>query len=205
MQRGYLPLWPFGSASAVAAWQAAYREGGHQPWHLSSRDVALDFAGRYLGYSEVDRVTATSGTARDHLVGVGWLDPNGKATTVALVHLLRWGTATDAPWEVVGTHDTRLTLTRPRYGSTVTSPMTVGGTITGVDENLRVAVHTLSAAKPVGVSQGVPAGGEATPWSVKVAFSAPAGAVLTVSVSTGGHLMAIEAFAVTGVRAGTTP
>ena len=58
----------------------------------------------------------TSCTAQDRLVGVGWLDPNGKASAVGLVHLLRWGTATDAPWEVVGTHDTRLTLTDASYG-----------------------------------------------------------------------------------------
>jgi len=85
------------------------------------------------------------------------------------------------------------------------SPMTVGGTITGVDENLRVVVHALSATEPVGACEGVPAGGEATPWSAKVAFSASAGAVLTVSASTGGHLMALEALAVARVRVAATP
>jgi hypothetical protein len=52
----------------------------------------------------------------------------------------------------------------------------------------------------VGRSAPIPAGGNGTPWSVPVSFTAPAGTVLTISVSTGGHVAAVERFAVTGVR-----
>lgn len=97
-----------------------------------------------------------------------------------------------------------LTLTRPGYGTTVTSPLTVGGRITGVDERITVRLHTLGGALPVGSTAGVPAGGQGAPWSVPVTFRAAPGAVLTVAAATGGHLAAVERFAVTGVRVGGT-
>ncbi|MBI4941795.1 MAG: hypothetical protein HY830_13710 [Actinobacteria bacterium] len=201
LRHGSLPLWPFGSGRQVLAWQQAYRTGGTQPWHRSERETAVAFAHGYLGYVEIDRATSRTGTASDALVGVGWADPGGRDVTVGVVHLLRFGTGADAPWEVVGTRDTVLSLTSPRYGSTVTSPMTVGGRITGVDESLVVAVRSLPDVDPLVETAPVPAGGEDTPWRIRVPVTAPDGAVRTISVSTGGHLMAVEAFAVTGVRA----
>jgi hypothetical protein len=47
---------------------------------------------------------------------------------------------------------------------------------------------------------GVPAGGSNTPWSVTVGYTEPAGRVLTVVVSTGGHVDEVERFAITAVR-----
>lgn len=205
LRHGSLPLWPFGSGAQVLAWQRAYRTGGTQPWHRSERETAVAFAHGYLGYSEIDRATSRTGSASDALVGVGWADPNGRDVTVGVVHLLRFGTGADAPWEVVGTRDTVLSLTSPRYGSSVTSPMTVGGRITGVDESLVVAVRSLPGVDPLVETAPVPAGGEDTPWRIRVPVRAPDGAVLTISVSTGGHLMAVEAFAVTGVRVASAP
>jgi len=49
---------------------------------------------------------------------------------------------------------------------------------------------------------GVPAGGSNTAWSVTVGYAAPAGKVLTIVVSTGGHVAEDERFAVTAVRTG---
>ncbi len=42
---------------------------------------------------------------------------------------------------MVGTDDTTHTLNIPAYGGTATSPVRIGGKITGMDENLRAAVH----------------------------------------------------------------
>src|SRR5262249_3784705 len=106
-----------------------------------------------------------------------------------------------APWEVVGSRDTLLTLTVPAYGATVLSPLTVGGRITGVDESLVIQVRSLGTGL-VGQTGGIPAGGQNTPWSATVRFTAPAGTVLTVAVSTGGHVAGVEEFAITGVRVG---
>jgi hypothetical protein len=195
-----VPLWPFTTAAQVRTWQAAYRAGGQQPWHLDPRQTALSFVRSHLGYTEVDRVTSQSVQGADAHLGVGWDDPETREHTVAVLHLIRSGTGDDAPWVVVGTDDTLLTLDTPSYGAAVASPLRVGGRITGVDESLRVAVLGPISPTPLGVVQGLPAGGERTPWTTTVRFAAPSGTVLTVAVSTGGHLKAVERFAITGVR-----
>lgn len=199
----YLPLFPFTSYQDVQRWQAAYRSGGEQPWHLDPGATSTAFAGR-LGYPGVDSVTSRRDDRLGAHVSIGFY-PNGPGTTpvvAAVVHLVRWGSGAEAPWEVVGTDDTTLTLDRPAYGSTVTSPVTAAGVISGVDENIKVEVFDPAAQGPVGTACCQPAGGSATPWHMAVTYSAPAGRVLTISASTGGHVAGVERFAVTGVRAG---
>ncbi|GAA2552781.1 hypothetical protein [Pseudonocardia hydrocarbonoxydans] len=196
----HLPLWPFADAGQARAWQESSRSGGHQPWHLDPAATALAFTGGYLGFSGIDRVTGVTVSGDEAWVGVGLALPDGRDSTAAQVHLARLGTGDDAPWEVVGTRDTDLVLDTPRYGAAVRSPLTVGGTITGVDESLRVRV--LGPDGPVGEHCCSPAGGEATRWSVGVPLTDPPAGVLTVVVSTGGHVADVERFAITGVRVG---
>jgi hypothetical protein len=191
-------LWPFAGDSQVATWQRAYREGGHQPWHLDPAATALGFAG-HLGYPSIDRAVRSTVDGRNAYVAVGFRSPDGSLHTAADVHLIKVGGRADAPWEVVGTRDTTLTLTRPAYGSAVTSPMTVGGRITGVDERIVVTVHTATGDLST-LPAAVAAGGQRAPWSVRVSLRAAGGTVLTVAAATGGHVAAVERFAVTGVR-----
>jgi len=195
-------LWPFADPADAARWQQDYRQGGHQPWHLDAAATALGFAG-YLGYGDVDKVVRSTVDGRQAYVAVGAALPNGSLHTAADVHLVRMGTGADAPWEVVGTRDTTLTLDRPGYGSTVASPMTVGGRITGVDEQVVVTLHAVSGDLQAAPA-AVPAGGVRAPWSVPVRFSGAAGRTVTVAAATGGHVAAVERFAVTGVRIGAT-
>jgi hypothetical protein len=197
-----VPLRPFTTAAQVASWQAAYRASGQQPWHLDAGKTALSFARDHLRYVEIDRVTTRSVAGGDARIGVGWNDDNGTAHTAAVLHLIRFGSGDAAPWVVVGSDDTDLTLTIPRYGATVTSPLTVGGRITGVDESLHVKVLGPASAVPLAEVTGLPAGGENTPWTTTLRFTAPRGTVLTVAVSTGGHIMDVERFAITAARMG---
>ena len=193
-------LWPFADPAGVADWQRAYRQGGTQPWHLDAGTTALGFAG-YLGYGGIDRVVRSTVDGQAAYVAIGFALPDGSLHTAADVHLVRLGAGADAPWEVVGTRDTTLTLERPGYGSTVASPMTVGGRITGVDEQVVVTLHAQRGdlrATPA----AVPAGGVRSPWSVPVRFSSGPGHTVTVAAATGGHIAAVERFAVTGVRTG---
>lgn len=196
---GYQPLYPFDSLAQVRAWQGAFASGGHQPWHLRAGLTALAFTA-YLGFPQVDKVAGQTGTASDAHVAVGFTLPNGKVSTAAVIHLVRYGSGKYVPWEVAGTDDTTLTLDLPAYGSTVTSPVTIGGKITGVDESLRAEARTLGATSLAGASNSRPAGGQASPWTLTVPFRAPSGTVLTIVVHTGGHVAAVERFAVTGVR-----
>lgn len=200
---GFQPLWPFSGVGDAAAWQQSYREGGHQPWHLDAGQTALGFTQSYLGYRNVDRVVSTKVVGDQAWVGVGFLLPNQRVSTAAVLHLAKISTGTDAPWEVVGTQDSTLSLTQPAYGASVTSPLTVGGRVTGVDENLQVQVRQLTRGL-IGKAGGVPAGGQNAPWTTSVTFAVPKGSVLTVAVSTGGHVAAVERFAITGVRVART-
>lgn len=196
----YQPLWPFASAAGVEQWQDSYRRGGQQPWHLDPDQTALGFTTGYLGFTEIDRVISREVGDTEAHVAVGYATEGGRTATAAVIHLVRWGTGEEAPWEVVGTRDTDLTLETPRYGAAVSSPVTVGGRITGVDENLRVQVRQPSSPQPLGSAPGLPAGGENSPWETTVTFSGATDPALTIVVSTGGHFQEVERFAITGVR-----
>lgn len=196
--QGYQPLYPFASYADVQGWQASYRTGGHQPWHLSADQTALSFTQGYLGFTEITKVARHTVGVGDARVTVGLPLPNGKISDAATIHLVKWGAGQQAPWEVVGTDDTTLTLDVPVYGSALSSPVAVRGTITGVDESLRAEVRTLGSASPAGTFCCRAAGGSASPFSLSVRFHATSGRVVTIVVHTGGHVAAVERFAVTG-------
>ena len=198
----YEPLFPFGSLAGARAWQASYASGGHQPWHLNPGLTALAFTQGYLGFSHIGKVAGLRMSGVNAHVTVGFIRPDGHVSAAAVIHLVKYGSGTNVPWEVVGTDDTTLTLDIPAYGGTATSPVRIGGKITGVDENLRAEVRQLGSAAPVGSYCCQPAGGRASPWSLTVPFHAASGQVVTIVVHTGGQIAAVERFAVTGVRAG---
>lgn len=203
LDQGYVPLYPFAGLADAQAWQQAYRSGGHQPWHLDAGETALSFTRGYLGFTEIDRVVGSVRTAADGAhVDVGYLNPAGRAAVAATLHLMRFGAGSDAPWEVVGSDDTTFTLDVPRYGSTVSSPVRVGGLISGVDENIVVSARQLQREAPLATAPGVPAGGEREPWTVTLAYAAATAGPMTLVASTGGHVQRVERFAITGVRAG---
>lgn len=196
----YPPLWPFSSEAEVDAWRQQYAAQGTQPWHLDAEATALAFTTGYLGLGEIDQVVASDVRDREAWVSVGY-DAGSGPSTAAVVHLVRFGPGDDAPWEVVGTRDTDLTLETPSYGSQVSSTVTVGGRITGVDECLVVQVRQQSSSGPIGESpQCLPAGGENTPWRTTVSFSGATDPALTIVVWTGGHIQGVERFAITAVR-----
>jgi hypothetical protein len=195
------PLWPFRSAAEVEAWQDDHAAGGAEAWHLDPAETALRFTGDFLGFTAVDQVVAQDVGTDDAHVTVGYVpEPGAAPVASANIHLVRYGSGDDAPWEVVGTADTSLTLDTPAYGAAATSPLAVGGVVTGVDESLRVEVRQPSSSAPLGGSCCVPAGGEAQPWSATVSFSGATDPALTVVVSTGGHVQDVERFAITALR-----
>jgi Immunoglobulin-like domain of bacterial spore germination len=195
---GSQPLWPFRTQAEADEWLAG-ADGGHQPWHADAGQTALAFTTGYLGFTEIDRITSTDVRADEAWIGVGYEALPDVVSTSAVIHLLRFGSDPDAPWEVVGTRDSVLTLDTPRYGSRVSSPIAVGGTITGVDESLRVQVRQPSSEAPLGERCCLPAGGEGTSWRTTVAYAGATDPALTIVVSTGGHVQGVEIFAITGV------
>ncbi|MFI8101157.1 hypothetical protein [Streptomyces sp. NPDC086023] len=198
---GLQPVWPFTTLAQAQGWQRSHREGGHQPWHLDAEQTALSFVRGYLGFREIDRVSSRSVSGRHARIGVGLGNPEeARRGTAAVIHLVRYGTGADAPWEVVGTDDTTFSLTLPAYGSRASSPLRAGGRITGVDESIRVEVRQPSSPRPLGTACCTPAGGSGTPWNATVSYTRPTDPVLTVVASTGGHLAEVERFTITAVR-----
>jgi hypothetical protein len=200
----FQPLWPFKSTDDAIQWQTSSAKSSTEAWHLDAGQTAVRFSRDFLGYSDINRVTTTdmdaSGGAH---IGVGYVVPaTTQISTAAILHLARIGAGTDAPWEVVGTDDRDLTVTTPSYGTHVNSPVAVGGTITGVDESLHVQVRQPDFPGKLGEVSGIPAGGQNSPWQATVPFTGASNPVLTIAVSTGGHVSSVERFAVTGVRVG---
>jgi hypothetical protein len=199
----YQPLWPFAAAAEAAAWQRTYRAGGQQPWHLDAEQTALSFTTGFLGFTEINKAASRSLRDDDARIAVGYQTGTGSLSVAAVIHLVRFGQGPDAPWEVVGTVDTTLTLTQPRYGATAVSPLTVGGQITGVDESIRVEVRQPSSEQPIGTYCCQPAGGDRQPWSAQVRFQGATATALTVVASTAGQLHPIDRFAITALRPGS--
>lgn len=198
----FQPMWPFTTLAEARAWERDFHSAGHQPWHLDPDQTALSFTQGYLGFQEIGRVTAHTVRGRDARIGVGLSGPAGVTGTAAVIHLVRYGTGPDAPWEVVGTDDTTFSLTLPGYGLIVRSPLLAGGRITGVDEGIRIQVRQPSSASPLGTSCCTPAGGSDRHWKESVPFSGAEDPVLTIVASTGGHIAEVERFTVTAARTG---
>lgn len=196
-------LWPFANEAEMREWQRGYREGGHSPWHLDAEATALSFTTGYLGFAELDQVVDSTVGDDTAEVTVGYAGDGADPSPAATLRLVRLGSDDDSPWEVVGTaeNDT-MTVTEPALGEAVTSPMRVGGTITGVDESIRVQVRDPARPTPVADECCLSAGGENTPWTTTVTFRGTLTSTLTVVASTGGHVSEVERFAVTGVRPG---
>jgi hypothetical protein len=197
----YQPLWPFASQDEADRWLRDGAITGSAPWHADPETTALLFAKDYLGFAGIDRTTTVTEHVDEAWVGVGYALPSGESTTAATIHLARFGTAPNAPWEVVGSLDDALTLPTPRYGSTAGTVIEAGGTITGVDESLHLQVRQNTQEKVLGDYCCVSAGGESQPWSATLGTSPPQPGALTLVVWTGGHVAEVEKFAVTGLRA----
>jgi hypothetical protein len=167
---GYPSLWPFRSSEEVNAWRDDYG------------------ATRTDGTSEPPIRTSPS-----HATEAG-LAP------AANLHLVRYGTGKQAPWEAMGTADRTLKVETPSHGAVVGPTITVGGHITGVDESIHIMVLQPSSPAPIGDYCCVAAGGTASPWQHDVAVSAARDPALTIVAATGGHVQDVETFAITGVR-----
>jgi hypothetical protein len=198
---GFQPLWPFASQDEADRWLREDAAAGDAPWHADPTTTALLFAQDYLGFAEIDRTTTVTEHVDEAWVGVGYALPDGESTTAATIHLARFGTDANAPWEVVGSLDDVLTVSTPPYGGIAGTVIEAGGIITGVDESLHLQVRQSTEENVLGDYCCVSAGGESRPWSATVSTSPPQPGALTLVVWTGGHVAKVEKFAITGLRA----
>jgi hypothetical protein len=149
-------LWPFTSASQAAAWG---RDHADRTWAGDAGAVASRFGQQFLGLSGVDAVAAAAADRVTLRVG---------GQPVGEVRLARYDVAGGPAWTVVSVSGGDLRVTSPRAGEAISSPTTVTGRITGVDENVRLRLVT-AAGKEIATA-GAPAG-SAVPWQGPLSWS----------------------------------
>ncbi|MGI8682265.1 MAG: hypothetical protein ACR2JO_09100 [Mycobacteriales bacterium] len=178
-------IWPFTSLAQAQAWQ---RAGGSQPWHLDPRQTALFFVNAYLQAPEVNVVMAS--TAETTSVGVGRkvtlgrTMADGKLREVTVVHLVRLGSGSTAPYAVTRSAGTyTLKISSPGIAAPVRSPLQVRGTIDGVHQSVRVELRMLARPAPISAPASGP-GSATTGWQTTVSFTAPASGVGTLVART---------------------
>jgi Immunoglobulin-like domain of bacterial spore germination len=191
-------LWPFRTQAEADAWLAQADEG-HSPWHADAEATALAFTQGFLGFADIDLVTSRDVRADEAWIGVGFQGEDA-TVTAAVVHLRRFGPSSDAPWEVVGTRDTDLTLDRPDYGSTVSSPVVVGGSVTGLEGSLTVSVRQVSAPEPLGGVADLVITPQTSAWDAEIPYAGATDPALTIVVSLRSDAREAARFAITAVR-----
>jgi hypothetical protein len=178
-------VWPFTSLAQAQAWQKSGT--GSEAWHLDPRQTALRFL-RYLQAPEVDTAitneaeTTSVGAGRKVTLGRKMADGTLRAVTV--VHLVRLGTGSTAPYAVTRAAGAyTLKISSPGIAAPVRSPLTVTGTIDGVHQSIRVELRTPAGATPISAPAAGP-GSATTGWSTAVSFAARAGGVATLVART---------------------
>jgi hypothetical protein len=195
-----VPLWPFRTQADADQWLATADEG-HSPWHGDAAETAQSFTMGFLGFSEIDQVTSQDVRADEAWIGVGFRGES-VPVTAAVIHLRRFGPSPDAPWEVVGTRDAELTLDTPRYGSTVASPVSVGGTVVGAEGSLTVEVRQLSSPQPLGQVTDIAVTPSTTEWEAAVPYAGATDPALTIVVRLRSDVRDPARFAITAIRPG---
>jgi hypothetical protein len=177
------PIWPY---TSLAQAQAAQRSGNIQSWHREPAQTALRFMG-YLQAPEVDKVIATeretTSLGAGRKVSLGRKMADGSIRTVTVVHLVRLGSGSTAPYAVTVAGGYQLAITQPEIAAPVRSPLLVRGTVLGVDQSVRVEVRIPSVATPISAPAAA-MGGTGKPWQTSVSFVAPASGTGTLVART---------------------
>lgn len=155
------PFFPFTSDAQAADWAAA---PGDRAWADDPVQIAQHLVDDLLALEGVRATSYTDSTGVPLQVG---------GVTVAVADVAQLGTTDPRPWVVLGVRAERgapapLVVTAPAGGSEVSSPLTVTGTVKGVDENVQVSLRT--ATGTLLGEQGAPAGSE-QPWSATLRFT----------------------------------
>lgn len=207
-----LPIvWPLTTQREINFWRA---NPASRPALRSAETAAKEFVLRYLALEDVRVELSDAAQGGVSLWSVSRLIVPGDERSrvfIATVWVKAGSVEEDgpqAPYLVShvesGDGVESLTITSPTNAWTVTSPVTVKGTVTGVDESVRVEVRAHNPAGAAGYVElakaFVPAGAE-QPWETTLTFAEPpdnAGAVYASTASPAdGKLSAVTVVPVT--------
>ena len=162
---------------------------GRNPSVSTRGMTALAFA-QFLGYTDIDQIVTSRGrrAGRARLGRVsepGQREPHAppRSSTSSATELDPTSRGrSSAP-------TTRTSASRPRSTApSVTSPMPVGGRISGVDESITVHVQQLHSNGLLGQVCCIPGGGTDSPWAGTTTFANRPTRSSSSSASTGGHV-----------------
>jgi hypothetical protein len=147
-------VWPFTTAAEAEAWRST------APWATDKKQVAGRFATGLLGLKGV-----TTGTVCE---SCDLVELRLGGALVGTATLVRYDVGGTRVYTVVAVDGGDLKVTRPTAGAAVTSPTSVSGRITGVDENVSLSLVTQAGKKLA--TAGAPAG-SAVPWQASLSWS----------------------------------
>jgi hypothetical protein len=151
-------VWPFTSAAQAMAWTS----GGSYPWADNSLEVTKHFVSDHLALTGL---TAVQTCLSCEVVELRASDGR-KAAEVALTHFDT--NAGRRVYTVVAVDGGDLTVTRPTSGAAISSPTSVSGRITGVDENVQLRLVTAAGKQ---IATGAAPAGSAVPWQGSLSWS----------------------------------
>jgi hypothetical protein len=152
-------IWPFASAAQAQAWR---EDSSAMPWAGSNLDVAKHFISDYLKLTGVHAVQSCASCDVVRVVSASGQD-------VGTITLAREDDASPRAYSVSAVHvGTGFSVSSPADGDRVASPLTVRGTITGVDENVVIDLMTQSGHT---IGHTTAPAGSGAPWSGRVSWS----------------------------------
>ena len=185
-----VPVWPFTTDAQAADWLA---DPGARGWARDPVQVVQHLVDDFLKLPGGTAVgTAGGGDVQRVVVKIG-------GRPVSTVQVEQVGRTTSGPWSVTGAASEDVGITAPEADAAVTSPLTVTGRVTGVDESVRVQLLASSGTELAGGY--APAGAE-EPWSLPLRWTSSAWSVGAVVASTANGNGDLRAFGLTPVRRG---
>ncbi|MDX6197796.1 MAG: hypothetical protein QOJ79_947 [Actinomycetota bacterium] len=146
-----IPVWPFSTDAQAADWE---RHPGAQGWADDPVQVAQHLLADYLKLP--GRAVPRTDDDQDSAV----VAVSAAGRTVARVRLVRVGRDQNGPWSVVGADAPSLSVTQPRDGDEVSSPINIAGTAADPDTSVHVR---LLATRALG--DGHTMAGRDIPWT----------------------------------------
>lgn len=144
----------------------------------SAAEVARAFAVDYVGFTDPIVGTPASGDARSGEVPVRTTE-RGPVTTVLVRQL------DGVHWWVLGASSPNLVLESPAAGAAISSPVTLRGTSTAFEAQIRTEVRQDGAAPPLGAGTAMGGSmGEMGPFSDVLAYTRPSAARGAIMLST---------------------
>jgi hypothetical protein len=152
-------IWPFASHDQAQAWR---QDTSSRPWAGDNLAVAQHFVDDYLHLTGVHLVQTCVSC---DVVGI----VNSDGQQVATVGLVREDDGSPRAYSVTGVYvGSGFTVTTPTEGQKITSPATLTGHITGVDENVSISLVTQDG-RTIGTASA-PAGSGA-PWATTISWT----------------------------------